>query len=82
MNKQERDDLVLLLNDKLAEQLLKKIQDGEATAQDLNVARQYLKDNNISALISEYEDPEQDSPAFKLADEITKELNDFDQKSA
>lgn len=32
---------------KLAEALLKKIQDGSATASDLNVARQFLKDNGI-----------------------------------
>ncbi|MCB9178968.1 MAG: hypothetical protein H6590_06060 [Flavobacteriales bacterium] len=33
----------------LARKLLQKVRDGEATASDLNVARQFLKDNGIDA---------------------------------
>jgi len=77
-----RDDKLIELNDRLAEALLQLITSGEAKAADLNVARQYLKDNNLSVLLGSYEDPEKDSPIFKLADEIQKELDDFDQQSA
>ena len=34
----------------LAKELLGKIQSGEAKAGDLNVARQYLKDNGVECL--------------------------------
>tara|TARA_B100000519_G_C14192190_1_gene413677 strand:+ start:441 stop:659 length:219 start_codon:yes stop_codon:yes gene_type:complete len=34
----------------LADDLTKKIKSGEAKAGDLNVARQFLKDNDITAL--------------------------------
>jgi hypothetical protein len=37
------------LHDALGETLLKRIRDGEATAADLNCARQWLKDNGIEA---------------------------------
>lgn len=38
------------LLDLLSEDLVKRIDQGTATAADLNVARQLLKDNNISAI--------------------------------
>lgn len=38
-----------LLHRALAEQLLRRCQDGSATASDLNVARQFLKDNAIDS---------------------------------
>jgi hypothetical protein len=34
----------------LAETMAKRLRSGEVTAADLNVARQFLKDNNIEAL--------------------------------
>lgn len=44
-------DLTLkTLHSQLAETLLAKIKSGEATAADLNVARQLLKDNGIDAV--------------------------------
>ena len=39
-----------LLHKTLAENLLLRIQDPEAKSADLNVARQFLKDNGIEAL--------------------------------
>ena len=39
-----------LLHKTLAENLLLRIQDPEAKSADLNVARQFLKDNGIDAL--------------------------------
>ena len=38
------------LNECLAKELLVKIQSGEAKAGDLNVARQFLKDNGVECL--------------------------------
>ena len=43
------DDLSAL-HAKLAAQLAKKIAAGDATAADMAVARQFLKDNNITAI--------------------------------
>ena len=48
----------------LAEQLLKRVKDPEAKASDLNVARQFLKDNGIEAL------PVDNSPLKALVDEL------------
>lgn len=41
-------ELLNELHDALKLQLLEKIKAGEATASDLNVARQFLKDNGIN----------------------------------
>lgn len=49
------------LHDLVAETLLNRIRDGEATPADLNVARQFLKDNGIDAI------PAKDTPMFNLA---------------
>ena len=53
----------------LAEQLLKRVKDPEAKSGDLNVARQFLRDNGIDAV------PTQDSPLTKLIEELP-----FDEK--
>ena len=53
----------------LAKELTDKITSGEAKAGDLNVARQFLKDNNIDAV------PVEDSPLQKLIEELP-----FDEK--
>ena len=46
-------ELLELLHKTLAENLLARINDPEAKASDLNVARQFLKDNNIEGLAAE-----------------------------
>jgi len=56
-----------LLHRTLAENLLSRVKDPEAKAGDLNVARQFLKDNGIDAL------PVENSP---LSD-LVKSLPDF-----
>ena len=56
-----------LLHRTLAENLLSKVKDPEAKSADLNVARQFLKDNGIDAL------PVENSP---LSD-LVKSLPDF-----
>ena len=43
-------DMMDLLHKKLAENLLLRVQDPEAKSSDLNIARQFLKDNGIDAL--------------------------------
>ena len=48
----------------LAEELLKRVKDPEAKASDLNVARQFLKDNGIEAI------PVDNSPLKSLVDEL------------
>ena len=53
----------------LAEELLKRVKDPEAKSSDLNVARQFLRDNGIDAV------PTHDSPLSKLIEELP-----FDEK--
>lgn len=43
------DELLKLLHEGVGRALLERIQSGEANAADLNVARQFLKDNGIDA---------------------------------
>ena len=52
------------LHEVLATELLKRVKDPDAKSADLNVARQFLKDNNIDAV------PTEDSPLKKLLDEL------------
>lgn len=47
-----------------AGELLKRVRSGEATASELNVARQMLKDNNIELR------PDSTSPLSELADTL------------
>ena len=54
----------------LAEKLLEKIKEPDAKSEDLNVARQFLRDNGIDAV------PTDDSPLQKLIDEMP-----FNEKS-
>ena len=53
----------------LAEELLKRVKAPEAKSSDLNVARQFLRDNGIDAV------PTQASPLTKLIEELP-----FDEK--
>ena len=46
----------------LAEDLLARVQSGQATAAELNVARQFLKDNGIDSMSFS------ESPLVKLAE--------------
>lgn len=62
------DEIMSELHECLAEQLLERIQDGEAKSADLNVARQFLKDNGIDGV------PTQGNPL----DNLTHALPQFD----
>ena len=57
------------LHIELAQLLLDKIRSGDAKASDLNVARQFLKDNGIEGL------PVDNTPLKDLVDELP-----FDEK--
>ena len=46
-------ELMEMLHKGVAEQLLARVSDPEAKASDLNVARQFLKDNNIDGVATE-----------------------------
>ena len=46
-------EMMALLHKTLAENLLLRIQDPEAKSADLNVVRQFLKDNGVEALVVE-----------------------------
>ena len=48
----------------LAEKLLERVRDPDCKASDMNVARQFLKDNNIDAI------PVDNSPLKSLMDEL------------
>ena len=48
----------------LAEKLLKLVKDPECKSSDLNIARQFLRDNNIDCV------PVEGSPLHKLVDEL------------
>ena len=52
------------LHNELAEKLLEKVRDEEVTASELNVARQFLRDNGIDAM------PTEDSPLQSLISEL------------
>ena len=56
----EHQDQLQTLHIRLTEELLQRIESGEAKPADLNVARQLLKDNGIEAI------PVDDSPLKKL----------------
>jgi|TARA_X000001382_G_C3143107_1_gene170278 hypothetical protein len=62
-------DKLKQLHEVLATELLKRVSDPDAKSADLNVARQFLKDNNIDAV------PTEDSPLQKLIEELP-----FDEK--
>ena len=57
------------LHEVLATELLNRVKNPDAKSSDLNVARQFLKDNNIDAV------PTGDNPLQKLMEELP-----FDEK--
>jgi hypothetical protein len=61
------------LHNKLTDKLLEKIRDPEVKASDLNVARQFLKDNNIDC------SPTENNSIGKLAEELPFKLFDVVQ---
>ena len=60
----KREKIFDQLHDAVATSLLEKVQSGEANASDLNVARQFLRDNGIAGI------PQENSPLKNLMDEL------------
>lgn len=58
------EDNLKELHNELAKVLLERVRDPEAKSSDLNVARQFLKDNGIEAL------PVNENPLQKLMEEL------------
>ena len=56
------------LHEVLAEKLLEKVKSSDATASELNVARQFLRDNGIDAV------PTEGNSLQKLVDELPFEI--------
>tara|TARA_R110002072_G_scaffold139958_2_gene283755 strand:+ start:653 stop:877 length:225 start_codon:yes stop_codon:yes gene_type:complete len=72
-DKQKTEVLMDELHNKLAEVLLERVKEDEVKASDLNVARQFLKDNGIEGV------PIEDSTLKNLVDELP---FDIDEKEA
>ena len=64
MTKLSPQDILEALHSSLATELSDRIKSGEATAADLSVARQFLKDNGIDAFATN------DSPLQQLVDSL------------
>jgi hypothetical protein len=64
------EQILAELHEGIAKGLLKKVIAGEATAAELSVARQFLKDNNVTAV------PAKGTPLGDLADQFG-DLPDF-----
>lgn len=75
MSKKATEALLAELHGALAEHFKKILRDGEVTASDLGVIRQFLKDNGINA------DGERDDTIKGLADDLPEDLDDFENVS-
>tara|TARA_B100001939_G_scaffold314861_1_gene299616 strand:+ start:2299 stop:2541 length:243 start_codon:yes stop_codon:yes gene_type:complete len=73
MSDQTTEKKLSNLHGKLADVLLDRIRDPEVKASDLNVARQFLKDNNIDC------SPTETNSIGKLAEELPFKLSDVIQ---
>ena len=65
MKEKNRDESLETLYDIVVQELTRRIKMGEATASDLSVARQLLKDANIDSNIGN-----KDSPLIDLLDNL------------
>ena len=64
-----KEEILNELHSELTQKLLEKVRDPDCKASDLNVARQFLKDNGIEA------DPNEDSPLKDLIKELPFKIN-------
>jgi hypothetical protein len=71
----DKEDKLDLMHEALANALLARIQDGTATASDLNVARQFLKDNKVES------PPNPSGPVKSLAEGLPT-FGDDDEEAA
>jgi len=68
-------DILEALHGQVAESLIEKIKTGEATASDLNVARQFLKDNGVEQL------PTRDNETGKLVQSLPFDADEDDSQN-
>lgn len=66
------EKILIELHETLAKELLERIKSGEEKASILNVARQFLKDNQIDGI------PADNSALKELADELPFQITDED----
>jgi hypothetical protein len=66
----DKSDKLYELQDLLIDEFLHRVKSGEATTADLSTVRQFLKDNNVSAVASD------DSPLQELVSALP-----FDDKN-
>tara|TARA_R100000808_G_scaffold1960_4_gene8355 strand:- start:9671 stop:9931 length:261 start_codon:yes stop_codon:yes gene_type:complete len=64
MSAEISEEVLSQIHESLAKELLIRIQEGTATPTDLNVARQMLKDNNITVT------PASNSPLVNILDDL------------
>lgn len=64
MSAEISEEVLSQIHESLAKELLSRIQEGVATPTDLNVARQMLKDNNITV------SAESSSPLINIAEDL------------
>lgn len=64
MSKRASEDILSMLHSTLAEVFLHKLRTGEASAADLSVIRQFLRDNGITA------DPTANEALKNIVDEL------------
>lgn len=69
MSGKATEEVLAQLHGEIAKGIMQKIKDGTATASDLSVARQFLKDNGITA------DPDTDENIRNLSDELPDDLD-------
>lgn len=60
----DRSEKLYELQDLLIEEFLMRVKSGEATTADLSTVRQFLKDNNVSAVVTD------DSPLQDLVNAL------------
>ena len=63
------EDKLKVIHEMLADQMLELLKSGEVTSAEMNVIRQFLKDNNIDAI------PRDDSPLGDIMKSLPKEFH-------
>ncbi|MCG7628398.1 hypothetical protein MHM88_11320 [Epibacterium sp. MM17-32] len=70
MTSRATEELLASLHGKMAEAMQKRLESDDLTASDLNVIRQFLKDNGINS------DGASDPKLKSLADDLPEDLDD------
>lgn len=65
------EDVLGELHELIAKDLIAKIKSGEATSADINAAIKFLKDNDISCIVSQSDDMKELVDSLPIYDEMT-----------